>query len=162
MDYQGAIPSVNSEFKHTMGTTAAYLSYILKAGKWSGRAGLRYEHSYMKAEYPDGSNSPFHANLNDWVPSASVQYKINDSQTLKLSYSTSINRPGISYLNPAVISTPTTVSFGNANLISSRRQGLMLAYMLVTESLSMYVRTMALLRCFMNRIGRMSLLMRTF
>ena len=140
MDYQGAIPSVNSEFKHTMGITAAYLSYILKAGKWSGRAGLRYEHSYMKAEYPDGSNSPFHTNLNDWVPSVSVQYKINDSQTLKLSYSTSINRPGISYLNPAVISTPTTVSFGNANLISSRRQGLMLAYMLMTERLTLQLR----------------------
>ena len=90
----------------------------------------------MKATYPDGSNTDFHAHLNDWVPSASIQYKINDGQTLKLSYNTSINRPGISYLNPAVISTPTSLSFGNADLGSSRNQKLQMEYMLVTSKLT--------------------------
>ena len=137
MDYQGTTPDMESKFKHNAQVAAAYLSYILTAGKWAARAGLRYEFTRMKASYPDGSNPDYHANLNDWVPSASLQYKISDSQTLKVSYNTSINRPGIGYLNPAIISTPTAVSFGNANLGSSRNQKLQLEYMLVTSKLTL-------------------------
>ena len=137
MDYQGTTPDMESNFKHNAQVAAAYLSYIFTAGKWAARAGLRYEFTRMKASYPDGSNADYHANLNDWVPSASLQYKISDGQTLKLSYSTSINRPGIGYLNPAVISTPTTESFGNANLGSSRNQKLQLAYMLVAPKFTL-------------------------
>ena len=137
MDYQGTTPDMESNFKHNAQVAAAYLSYIFTAGKWAARAGLRYEFTRMKASYPDGSNADYHANLNDWVPSASLQYKISDSQTLKFSYNTSINRPGIGYLNPAVISTPTAVSFGNANLGSSRNQALHLEYMLVTSKLTL-------------------------
>ena len=137
MDYQGTTPDMESKFKHNAQVAAAYLSYIFTAGKWAARAGLRYEFTRMKASYPDGSNADYHANLNDWVPSASLQYKISDSQTLKFSYNTSINRPGIGYLNPAIISTPTAVSFGNANLGSSRNQKLQLEYMLVTSKLTL-------------------------
>ena len=137
MDYQGTTPDMESKFKHNAQVAAAYLSYILTAGKWAARAGLRYEFTRMKASYPDGSNADYHANLNDWVPSASLQYKISDGQTLKFSYNTSINRPGIGYLNPAIISTPTAVSFGNANLGSSRNQKLQLEYMLVTSKLTL-------------------------
>ena len=137
MDYQGTTPDMESKFKHKAQVAAAYLSYILTAGKWAARAGLRYEFTRMKASYPDGSNPDYHANLNDWVPSASLQYKISDSQTLKVSYNTSINRPGIGYLNPAIISTPTAISFGNANLGSSRNQKLQLEYMLVTSKLTL-------------------------
>ena len=137
MDYQGTTPDMESKFKHNAQVAAAYLSYIFTAGKWAARAGLRYEFTRMKASYPDGSNADYHANLNDWVPSASLQYKISDGQTLKVSYNTSINRPGIDYLNPAVISTPTAISFGNANLGSSRNQKLQLVYMLVTSKLTL-------------------------
>ena len=137
MDYQGTTPDMESKFKHKAQVAAAYLSYILTAGKWAARAGLRYEFTRMKASYPDGSNADYHANLNDWVPSASLQYKISDGQTLKFSYNTSINRPGIGYLNPAIISTPTAVSFGNANLGSSRNQKLQLVYMLVTSKFTL-------------------------
>ena len=137
MDYQGTTPDMESKFKHNAQVAAAYLSYIFTAGKWAARAGLRYEFTRMKASYPDGSNADYHANLNDWVPSASLQYKISDGQTLKFSYNTSINRPGIGYLNPAIISTPTAVSFGNANLGSSRNQKLQLAYMLVTSKFTL-------------------------
>ena len=137
MDYQGTTPDMESNFKHNAQVAAAYLSYIFTAGKWAARAGLRYEFTRMKASYPDGSNADYHANLNDWVPSASLQYKISDGQTLKFSYNTSINRPGIGYLNPAIISTPTAVSFGNANLGSSRNQKLQLVYMLVTSKFTL-------------------------
>lgn len=120
---------VYSRFEHTTQVAAAYAQYLLNVGKWSARAGLRYEFSRMQAEFPDGSNDAFHRNLNDWVPSASVQYRISDANSIKLSYATTINRPGIGYLNPAVISSPVSVNFGNSALTSARKTMLGLAYM---------------------------------
>lgn len=136
MDYQGATADVESNFKHTNKVGAAYLSYVFTKDKWSARAGLRYEHSYMNAEFPDESNKGFHHHLNDWVPSASAQYKIADNQTIKLGYSMSIQRPGISYLNPALISTPTTLHFGNPALSSSKNHLLQLNYMFMSPKLT--------------------------
>ena len=52
MDYQGTTPDMESKFKHKAQVAAAYLSYILTAGKWAARAGLRYEFTRMKASYP--------------------------------------------------------------------------------------------------------------
>ena len=90
-------PSYSSEFKHTTQVAAAYVDYIMRIGKWSARAGLRFEHSYMKGIYPDGSAESFGRHLNDWVPQLSVKYQLSDAHSLKLGYVTSINRPGISY-----------------------------------------------------------------
>lgn len=120
---------VDSRFEHTTHVAAAYVQYLLDVGRWAARAGLRYEFSRMQAEFPDGSSGAFHKNLNDWVPSASVQYKITDANSVKLSYATTINRPGIGYLNPAVISSPTSVEFGNPALTSARKTMLGLTYM---------------------------------
>jgi outer membrane receptor protein involved in Fe transport len=69
---------------------------MYNSGRWSARAGLRYEYSYMKGGYPLGESSNFDKHLNDWVPQASVKYQISESQSLKLGYTTSIIRPGIS------------------------------------------------------------------
>ena len=135
-DYTGSMPNEDKEFKHNTQVAAAYLSYLFTAGNWSARAGLRYEYSHMKADFPDGSGTGFHTNLHDWVPSASVQYKITDAQTIKFSYSTSINRPGIKYLNPAVVRTPNYVSYGNANLGSSHNQKLQMTYTLIIPKLT--------------------------
>ena len=129
MDYDGAEDeNTMSVFRHTTHVAALYAQYMLNVGRWSARAGLRYEYSRLQAEFPDGMGEKFHRNLNDWVPSANVQYKFSDANSLKLSFATSIRRPGIDYLNPAVIETPTSVSFGNATLSSSRRNMLGLTY----------------------------------
>ena len=137
INYTGTATDVDTHFKHGTQVAATYLSYLVTAGKWSARTGLRYEYSYMKGEYPDGSNNSFHARLNDWVPSMSLQYKMTDTQSMKISYSTSINRPGITYLNPAVISSPNTRQYGNASLGSSRNQKLQISYMLNARKLTM-------------------------
>lgn len=62
------------------------------------------------------------------MPSATVKYKISDSDNIKLSYSAGISRPGISYLNPAVTESVTNISYGNSSLNSSRRHTLGLTY----------------------------------
>ena len=129
-------PTYDSQFEHTTQIAAAYTDYMLKIGRWSARVGLRYEHSYMKGHYLDGSDSDFGRHLNDLVPQASLKYQINDAHSLKLSYVTSISRPGISYLNPAVVNTPTQVNYGNAELSSSRQQTINLVYSYISRWLT--------------------------
>lgn len=122
-----------SNFIHHTQVAAVYADYRLKFDRWGARAGVRYEYSHLSAKYKDNSQEPFGSDLNDIVPNASVMFNINDANTLKLSYSSSISRPGISYLNPAVTNTPTSVSQGNPNLGSARNQDLSLNYSLMGQ-----------------------------
>lgn len=126
-----------SNFQHITQVLALYFDYRLKYKKLGARAGLRYEYSHLGAKYHDGSNNPFSSNLNDFVPNVSFSYDINDANTFKFGYSTRINRPGISQLNPAVISSPTSISSGNPNLKSSRMQSLNLRYSLMLPKVNL-------------------------
>ena len=54
LDYLGIDNSTDLRFKHLTQVGAAYLSYTLHTGNWDARAGLRYEHSYLRASYPGG------------------------------------------------------------------------------------------------------------
>lgn len=135
-DYRGKMPETDSQFEHTTQVVAAYADYIFRKEKWSARAGLRYEYSYMQGKYPDGSNETFRHHLNDWVPQASLKYQLTERQSLKLNYTTSINRPGISYLNPAVIVSPNVIQSGNPDLTSSHSQTLNLIYMYTCNRLT--------------------------
>lgn len=129
--YTGGGNDVYSRFNHTTHVAAAYVSYTYSSERWDARAGLRYEYSYLAARYPDGSQPGFHRTLNDWVPSASVNYKFDMFRSLKAAFSTRINRPGISFLNPAVIENVQEVNYGNAALGSARTYSVSLTYMQV-------------------------------
>lgn len=124
-------------FNHDTQVGAAYTEWIYSGSKVQARAGLRYEYSYLKAEYPDGSQAGFSKRLHDWVPSASVRYALTDAQSVKFSFATNINRPGIEYLNPAHVSEPSSLSYGNPNLNSSRNYSLSLEYNYITSKLSL-------------------------
>lgn len=130
---------INDEFQHTTRVLAGYADYIYNREKWSARAGLRYEYSFMEGSYPDGSHESFSKHLNDWVPQASLKYQLTDAQSLKLNYTTSINRPGISYLNPAVVISPTIIYQGNPQLVSSRTQRISLVYSYILPNLTLQV-----------------------
>ncbi len=136
-DFYGSMPTTENRFEHTTRVLAGYADYIYNAEKWSARAGLRYEYSYMRGSYPDGSHAAFSHRLNDWVPQASLKYQLTPSQSLKLNYTTSINRPGISYLNPAVSTSPNVVQHGNPLLKSSHSQSLSLIYMYIGKRLTL-------------------------
>ena len=135
--YSSTLPKVSTAFDHSTQIAATYADYMYNVGRWSARAGMRYEYSYMKGRYPDGSSNDFGKHLNDWVPQASIKYQIDESRSLKLGYTTAITRPGITYLNPAVVSTPARVDFGNARLVSTRQQTLALTYMYVGQRLTL-------------------------
>ena len=132
-DYQQSF----TDFTHTTQVLALYFDYRLKYKRFGARAGLRYEYSHLGAKYHDNSEPSFSSSLNDWVPNVSFSYDINDANTLKLSYSTRINRPGISQLNPAVVSTPNSISSGNPDLGSSRHQSVSLNYSYMSRKLNL-------------------------
>ena len=138
-EFFGTDLQMDDEFRHTTRVLAGYADYIYNREKWSARAGLRYEYSFMEGSYPDGKKEFFNKHLNDWVPQASLKYQLTDAQSLKLNYTTSINRPGISYLNPAVVISPTVIYQGNPQLVSSRTQRISLVYSYILPSLTLQV-----------------------
>lgn len=137
-DATGLDPIV-TVFDHLTQVGAAYASYTYRLDRWSARAGLRYEWSHLSGKYPDGSGNNFHTNLSDWVPSASVSFQPNMTHSLKLAFSSSISRPGINYLNPAIVDSPNSLSYGNSHLNSAHNYSLSLTYMFISPKVTFNV-----------------------
>ena len=110
----------DTRFKHDMHVGAAYTSWRYQVGDFTLRGGLRYEYSHFRASYPNGDEDSFGRDLHDLVPSASVHWQLSPFNSLRLSWATSLNRPGIQYLNPAVRRYTTTIEYGNPHLSSAR------------------------------------------
>lgn len=119
----------SSHYKHRNDIFAAYFGYGLKLDKLSGRLGLRYEHTLQDVEYKLGRGDDFTQHFNDFVPSASIGYKLTQMSNLRLGYDMRIYRPGIWYLNPYLDdSTPTNISQGNSHLDSEKSHSFNLTY----------------------------------
>ena len=119
----------SSHYKHRNDIFAAYLGYGLKLEKLSARLGLRYEHTLQDVEYKLGRGEDFRKHFNDFVPSASIGYKLTQTSNLRLGYDMRIYRPSIWYLNPYLDdSTPTNISQGNSHLESEKSHSFNLSY----------------------------------
>lgn len=127
----------NSDFNHDFDIAAVYGDLRFNRGRVGARTGVRYEYSHLNAKFRDGSNPDFGRSLNDIVPNAALQLNPTDNYSLRLGYSTSIQRPFITYLNPAVVESPTTVSYGNPHLKSMFYQNLSLTQSYFTTRLSL-------------------------
>ena len=127
----------SSHYKHRNDIFAAYLGYGLKFEKLSGRLGLRYEHTLQDVEYKLGRGDDFKKHFNDYVPSASIGYKLTQTSNLRLGYDMRIYRPGIWYLNPYLDdSTPTNIYQGNSHLESEKCHSINLSYSNFTPKLN--------------------------
>lgn len=127
----------SSHYKHQNDILAAYLGYGLKIKKFSGRLGLRYEHTKQDVKYLLGRGNDFNKDFNDMVPSVSVGYKLTDMSNLRLGYNLRIYRPGIWYLNPYLDdSNPTDISQGNSSLESEKSHSFNLSYSNFTSKLN--------------------------
>ncbi|MDE5607882.1 MAG: outer membrane beta-barrel protein [Muribaculaceae bacterium] len=122
---------IPTKYTHRTSIGAAYFDWRSKFGKVTLRAGLRYEFSRLTSKDKVEAGNNFASNLSDWVPMAAVNYTINDANTIKLSYNTRISRPGIDELNPTVVETPTSVSYGNPNLSSALYHTISLNYNII-------------------------------
>ena len=119
----------SSHYKHRNDIFAAYLGHGLKINKFSSRLGMRYEHTLQDVEYKLGRGDNFTKHFNDFVPSASVGYKLTQTSNLRLGYDMRIYRPGIWFLNPYIDdSTPTNIRQGNSELESEKNHTLSLRY----------------------------------
>lgn len=108
---------------------ALYGSYTGSFGRWSLKAGLRFEHTRIGLKYRVGDYPDFTSRLNDWVPNGAVSYNISDASTLRLAYGMRISRPNVYYLNPFVNDlTPGMVTYGNPDLDSQKTHNLSLGY----------------------------------
>lgn len=136
-DYLGIDRNYDTDFSHVTQIAAVFADYRINVGKFGFRAGVRYEYSRLAAKYKLGNNDDFHSNLNDVVPNGAISYNLNQSSSMRLSYSSSIRRPGINYLNPTLISNPQSESQGNPDLTSARNHSLNYNYSLFTRKMTM-------------------------
>ena len=124
----------SSHYKHRNDIFAAYLGYGLSVKKLSGRLGMRYEHTLQDVEYKLGRGDDFKKHFNDFVPSASLGYKMTQTSNLRFGYDMRIYRPGIWYLNPYLNDTnPTSISQGNSSLDSEKSHSFSLTYSNFTQ-----------------------------
>lgn len=128
----------SSHYKHTNDILAAYLGYGLKWSWLSGRLGLRYEHTLQDVKYLLGRGDDFRKNFDDFVPSASIGWKVSDAINFRLGYNMRIYRPGIWFLNPYIDdSNPSSISQGNSDLVSEKSHNITLGFNLNTNKFSL-------------------------
>ena len=108
-------PTQTNDFNYHQDIFSLYNSYQAKLDKWNLKAGLRLEHTSIKADFVSVS-STVNQDYNNLIPSISIQRGFKTS-SLTLGYTDRISRPGIWQLNPFVdLSNPKFVNTGNPNL----------------------------------------------
>lgn len=133
----------NVKMEQNQDVAAAYATYAGTFGKFGLRAGLRYEYTHMMVKFKTPGYDNFSANLNDWVPNASLSYSITPTQNLYASYQQRIRRPGVSQLNPH--SNEYIEGFimkGNPDLTSEKSHTIALSYSNFAGKLGVNLRTL--------------------
>ena len=110
------LPAFNNNMEYTERVYAAYAMLANKVKKFSYQLGLRGELTDMRTGLTKTNeiNNRSYFNL---FPSGSFSYELSELNTLQLSYSYRINRPGFRNLTPfADFSDPRVYFVGNPNL----------------------------------------------
>jgi len=97
---------------------ALYTELSFPVVSWfDAKVGLRYERTGINTFFSDISQQIPASGYNTFVPSAYLSRKLNDKQTLKISYSKRISRPDYRDLNPFINTTdPNNITAGNPYL----------------------------------------------
>ncbi|MBR4920310.1 MAG: TonB-dependent receptor [Prevotella sp.] len=121
--------ALSSEYEYKNAILAGYAEFVSKFGKWSTKAGLRYEQTWQDVSYQLGNGNDFTTNYGNLVPSASLSYNFAPTSNIGLTYNMRISRPGITYMNPYVDrSNPTMISYGNPDLETEKSHNLGLVF----------------------------------
>lgn len=103
--------ATSDNLKYSEGRHAAYTSFTGNVKKLSVQAGLRYELSLIDI------NNSTKIDYDCFLPQVTLQQKLGKVHSLKLTYRRSIQRPGVSNLNPFVNQIDSiTISRGNPYL----------------------------------------------
>jgi hypothetical protein len=106
---------LTNNFNYHQDIYSVYNSYQLKLDKWTGKAGLRLEHTAINADFTSAgvTTAPSYNNL---IPSVSIQRSFKSS-SLNFGFTQRIQRPGIFQLNPFIDrSNPNFINTGNPAL----------------------------------------------
>jgi outer membrane receptor protein involved in Fe transport len=97
---------------------AAYAELSFPVSNWFDvKAGSRYERTEINAFFSQAEQQVATPGYNTFVPSMYLLKKLPGNQSIKLSYSKRINRPGYEELNPFInTSDPKNISSGNPYL----------------------------------------------
>lgn len=116
------------EYRHVQNILSAYTGYSFKWGRWGLTPGIRMEHTWQNVTYKQGLGENFDYRVTDWVPTFASSFRLNDRNQFRVGYNVRIRRPNISYLNPAVTVSGTTLSYGNPGLVSEKQDRITAAY----------------------------------
>ena len=121
------LESQDDGYHHYNHIAAAYSEYAGAFGKFSFKAGLRYERTWLKVTYDNGTGYDSH--YDNLVPNLSLQYNLGMTSNLGMTYNLRISRPGIGYLNPFIKRTVATeVSYGNPDIQPEKTHNFALKY----------------------------------
>jgi hypothetical protein len=108
-------PSQTNDFNYDQDIYSIYNSYSAKWEKWTAKAGLRLEHTTVRANFVTTSTK-VDQDYNNFIPSLSIQMNLKSS-SISLGYTDRISRPSIYQLNPFVdYSNPNFINTGNPDL----------------------------------------------
>jgi outer membrane receptor protein involved in Fe transport len=115
-----------------------YAGYLIKWKKLSTKAGLRLERTWNDGNSKtSGINTDFTNRLFNLVPYITFSYMPKQGQTIKLSYTQRLSRPGIWYLNPYVNNNDSlNISYGNPMLKSEVSHSFELGYTYFTPKIN--------------------------
>jgi outer membrane receptor protein involved in Fe transport len=113
-EYMPNVQETNN-FNYYQDVYSLYNSYQLNIKKWTGKGGLRLEHTAVNADFTSEGVS-ISPNYNNLIPSISLQRDFK-AYSLNFGYTQRIQRPGISQLSPYVnLSNPQFIVTGNPSL----------------------------------------------
>jgi len=128
----------SNELDYDQYILGAYMGYVFKLKKFTAKSGLRLERTWNNGISTSDSVVHFTNRLFNLVPYITLSYQIKQGQTVKLSYTQRLQRPGIWYLNPHIDnSNPLYISFGNPNLVSEVAHSFETGYSLFSQKFSL-------------------------
>jgi len=121
-------PLLTNIFTYDQDVYSAYGEYVFEKGKWTVKPGARLEYTTIEGDFRS-ANQQIQNKYMNLIPTFSTVYKVTEMQTLSLSYSKRLQRPGLWYLNPFVDnSNPLSISYGNPYLKPELTHSVELSY----------------------------------
>lgn len=121
-------PTQTNNFDYHQDVYSGYTSLQFKKDKWSAKAGLRFEHTAVNANFTS-IGSAANQDYNNVIPTVSLMRSFKNNNSIKFSVSNRISRPGIWQLNPFVnTANPKFLQVGNPALRPAVNHNLELNY----------------------------------
>lgn len=120
--------SQSLDLKYVDNIAAVYTQFSEQIKKVSLKAGLRYEYTFLNADYKKGNGKDFDKDYGNLVPTFAATYAISMQQNINFTYNMRISRPREEQLNPFRNISPLSVSYGNTGLDCEKVHNFGLSY----------------------------------